>query len=348
MGIRDALSLTTRAGRYEAAITAAAAQLPAGITSPWATTELERIVADDVFGSNRPANTRAAAMRIPAIARARNLMVSTISRFPLRNMRGADPTPAQAPWLSAPGHGQSPQLRMAWTVDDLMFYGWSLWARDYEAGTAHHVNYSDWEVTQDNELLVHGVEAKPEDVIVIPGLHEGVLTYGVESLEDTRALYRNVRARLLNPVPQIDLHQTAGAPMTPEEIDRLIARWAKARQGSNGGVSYTNPSIEARELGGTDAQLMIEARNAAALDCARLIGVHGGLIDATTATASLNYETQQGRNQEFVDFDLALYMTPVTARLSLDDVSAPGDHTAFDLADFTSALPSGTGPDLED
>ena len=94
--------------------------------------------------------------------------------------------------------------------------------------------------------------------------------------------------------------------------------------------------------------LLIEARNAAVLDLARLIGVHGGMVDATTPKASLNYETTSGRNEEFVDFDLALYMLPITSRLSLDDVTPHGTRIAFDTAAFTTVPTTPTGPATED
>lgn len=357
MSIRDALTLFSSARRYEASIQAAASvtdpsSLP--FTSPWATSDLARIVAEDVFGTTAAANTRSSAMRLPPIARARNLTCTTIARMPLRSQVGETPTPTQPAFLARAGNGQSPQLRMTWTVDDLIFYGWSCWWRDNDPATgaiatASRLGQDEWGTNGDGKLEVNGVEVKPNDVIVIPGLHEGILSYGVESLDDARALYRNVRQRLQNPVAQVDLHQTGGPQLSPVEVDELLARWTKARQGGNGGVSYTPESITPNEMGaGADAQLMIEARNAAAVDLARIVGVHAGLIDATAPKASLNYETTTGRNQEFVDFDLALYMTPITARLSLDDVLPPGEHASFDLTDFTSLAPSVTGPNLED
>jgi hypothetical protein len=57
-----------------------------------------------------------------------------------------------------------------------------------------------------------------------------------------------------------------------------------------------------------------------------MIGVSAGRLDATTPKASLNYETQQGRNQELIDFDLDLYMGPIEERLSLDDCCPRGLH----------------------
>lgn len=331
------------------------------IATPWGSSDLERIVAADVFGADREAlNTRSAAMRIPALSRGVNLVKSTIGRFPLLAMVGDQTQPGAAqrlldayPWLQGEGGGLPWQLRDAWTVDDLVFYGWSCWWRDNGAGQrinqVQRVEQDDWFVDADNRVIVNGSPAGATDVIVFPGLHEGLLSYGRDTLDDTRALYRNVRARLQNPVPQLDLHQTGGTQLTNQEIDDLVDRWSLARKGGNAGVGYTSEHIDAREMGqGADAQLMIEARNAAAVDCARLVGVHAGLVDATAPKASLDYTTQQGRNQEFVDFDLALYMTPITARLGLSDVMPDPRHfAAFDLGDFTALQPSPTGPALE-
>lgn len=323
------------------------------IASPWSSSSnLQRLVFQDIFGSNLPINTRAAAMRLSAVARARNLLVSTIAGFPLVAMRRderLDPTPT---WLTTAGGGSTPQHRIAYTVDDLIFYGWSCWWRRNGADgfpiAAGRLNQGDWTINEDNRVEVHGQVVDDDQVIVIPGFHEGILSYGVDVLDDARTLHRNVRQRIANPVPQLELHQTGGEQLTDEEIDALVARWATARAGQNGGVGYTNEVIELKEHGAGDAQLMIEARNAAGLELARIVGVHAGLIDATAPKASLNYETASGRNQEFVDFDLPLYMSPIVARLSLDDCTPHGQRVTFDVGEFTTPTPTRTGPALED
>lgn len=322
--------------------------------SPWSgSSNLQRIVFEDIFGSDVPHNTRAAAMRLPAIARARNLFVSTIMRQPLRALDGDDLRPHQPSWLTRTGDGASPQLRACWTVDDLFFYGWSCWWRDNDAANrfplaARRINMGSWTINADNRVEVDGTIVDDDQVILFSGAHEGILSYGVDVLADAHALYRIVRHRLATPVPQIDLHQTGGRQLTEPEIDSMIDRWAAARAGKNGGVSYSSRDIEPRELGAGGEQLMIEARNASALDCARIAGIAGSRIDATTPKATLNYETSTGRNQEFVDFDLALYATPIEARLSMDDVTPAGSRVAFDLEDFTEKAPTLTGPRYED
>lgn len=346
-------------------------------SSPWSTNNLQRIVAEDIFGSDLPLNTRQAAMELPAVARGRNLICSTIPRFPLVDLGVGDTVPVrpdraafadhttyvaaldeyrdrmrafaltQPTWLYRTSDGTSPQLRMAWTVDDLMFYGWSCWWRRNNAdgfpGDVGRIPFGDWSINDDNRVEVNGTVVPDNEVIVIPGLHEGLLSFGRRTIADARALYDIVRARLENPAPQLNLHQVSGPAMTDAQIDKTIDRWAAARAGKRGGVGYTSQHIELQEMGAAaDAQLMIEARNAASLDLARIIGVSANRLDATSAKASLNYETTTGRNQELIDFDLALYMTPVTARFSMDDVTRQGHRVEHDLTDFVTNAPSMT------
>lgn len=325
------------------------------IVSPWSSSDFNRFLWQDIFGQSAPAGTRTAAMKLPPLARGRNLICSTVCRLPMRELDGQTPVEEQPPWITETGDGSSPQLRTVWTVDDLMFYGWSCWwaERDKRTGellAAARLNQEDWKINDDAQVEVDGIVVRDtSQVIVIPGLHEGILNYGADTIEDVTNLYKIVKARLLNPAPQIDLHQTEGDPLGTTQRDELIAIWSAARQGRNSGVGYTSPGITVNELGAqADAQLMIAARNAAAVDLCRLIGISATHVDASGTEASLTYETTRGSNQELVDFDLALYMTPISARLSLDDITAPGRRVDFDVADFTSQAPSVTGPDLKD
>lgn len=348
VGFLDVLTMR----RYERAITAAADPSSYPIASPWSSSNLERIVADDIFGSDRPENTRAAAMRIPSVARGRNLIVSTISRMMLVALRRGDQLPTQPSWITSSTDGTSPEARMVWTVDDLMFYGWSCWWRTNRQDgfplDVGRVPIGSWSINADNRVEINGIVQADNAVILIPGWHEGILTFGRDTIDDARSLYRNVRNRLSTPIPGLDLHQTGGRQLTDDEIDALIDRWAVARRGNNAGVSYTSEHIDAKPMSSDDAELMIEARNAAAVDLARLIGVSAGLIDATAPKASLNYETTAGRNLEFVDRDVALYMSPIEARLSMDDITPKGTRIAFDTSAFTAPIPSPTGAPRED
>lgn len=325
------------------------------IASPWSTSHLQRIVFEDIYGNSIPENTRSAAMKLSPISRARNLLCTSIGRFPMvqleRGATEADPA-TQPTWLYRTNDGTSPQQRLVWTVDDLIFYGWSCWWRQNGSdGFPLHVgriNQGDWSIDADNRVVVDGIPQRPDQVILIGGWHEGILTFARDDLADARELKTLVRTRLANPVPATELHQTGGKPLNVTERDELIASWAAARtRGDN--IGYTSQDIELKTHGeGIESQLMIEARNAMAVELSRHVGISAGMVDATTPKASLNYETTTGRNQEFTERDLWLYMDPITARLSLDDVVPAGKRIAFNVADFTAPAAGPTGPALED
>lgn len=361
MGLLDRI---TAAGRYQAAIDAASTNVTAGlfddpssapIASPWSSPgDLARVIAEDVFGvDDPPIQSRTAAMRIPAVARGRNLICTAIARLPVEVHDRAGRLAEQPTWTYRTDDGTTPQHKINWTVDDLIFHGWSLWTKVNDARgfplTTSRVNYDRWRLDEDtNRILIDEQPADPGTLILIPGLHEGILNFGRDTLRDARNLYDIVRERLDTPIPNLDLHQTGGQPLTKEQRDDLIDVWTAARRKRRGGVGFTSEHIEAREMGKGDAELMIEARNAASLDLARLIGVSAGLIDATVPKASLNYETTSGRNWEFIDRDAYLYILPIVARLSLDDVCPRGQRAVFNVDEFTTPTPSPTGPVLED
>lgn len=321
--------------------------------SPWSSGQLSQILAEDVFPNGVPSNTRAAAMRIPAIKRARGLLCNKISQFPLRvaDESGVLPPDQQPTWLyrtNVMGIAQ----RSVWTVDDLIFSGVSCWWRDNGADgfplKVVRLNMGSWWIDADMRMNVNGSVVPDDRVIVIPGYDEGVIALGSDALHDTRALYEIVRDRLRNPVTVTELHQVDGADMTQTEIDEMLDAWRVARRKSGGTVGYTNKHIEAKFHGDqADAQFLVDARNAAAVDMARLIGVSAGMLDATAPKASLNYETQAGRNQEFNDLDVSFYMGPITDRLSADDCVPAGKRVVFDTSGDLGE-PSPTGPERQD
>lgn len=322
--------------------------------SPWSTSSLERLAYAQWFGEI-PQNNRANAMSIPAAARARNLICVSAAKQPLivaehvldpaTGQLRLQPVDEQPNWVTSTGDGSTPYHRMLWTLDDLIWSPASLWWRDKPdtaEETRSHVNLDDWEIDQDRrKIVVNGEDAGDRDVILIPGSHEGVLTYGRSTILAALGLYRIVDTRIKYPAAQVELHDTEGN-LPPTEKDQLLADYRAARSDpETQGVSYTSKRIEVIERGQNgDSQLLIEARNAVAVDMARLIGMHAGMVDATTPKASLNYETTTGRNQEFDDLDLDAYQVPVASVLSQPHlVPGPGQVVAFDARQFTALTP---------
>lgn len=325
---------------------------------------LNTIVWNDLVGGDNLPTTRAAAMKIPAVARARHLIVGTVARCPLTVWNGdalleGDAAPT---WTYRTDQGGLPPYhRMVWTVDDLLFHGWSLWARVNNAPTTDggrpaamtRVAQERWRFDKVGRVETRRADgqwhpAAQDEVVLIPGAHEGILNFGAGALAEARGLASAASKAADNPAAYLELHYTGDEPLSAEARKTLIDGWVAARKGENGGVAFTNKYVEVKEHGTHEAHLLTEGRNAAAVDVARTMSVPAAMVDATNAGASLTYETVGGRNAEFIDYGVTLYMDPIAARLSMDDVVARGLSVRFDTSVLRDPAPSPTGPTTED
>jgi hypothetical protein len=353
----------------------------------WTTSQLDGVIWADLIGAPLDALpvSRAAAMAVPAVARARHLIAGTIAKLPLQAMKGAELVPDQPYWPQgsdgqlgdlgdldpavARSYGVMPEStwhRTLWTVDDHLFYGVSVWLvtrtdpADGRPTRAVRIPWANWAsnehgqitdldgrvITDDLKDADDNVIRKGRPVIVIPGPHEGILNFaqrtirGASDLEQTAADVAKRPFRIL-------LHQTTDITLTPAERAAIVGEARRALR-DNDGILFTNAAVEATAVPVDSGALLIDGRNASALDVARDVSMPASMLDATQAGASLTYETAVGRNQQWIDYGLALYMEPITARLSMDDVVPQGQRVVFDDADLTAPAGSTTGPNRTD
>ncbi|ANA87582.1 portal protein [Gordonia phage Jeanie] len=299
--------------------------------------------------------TRQTAMAIPAVKRARNIAATTIARMPLRAYRGETMlTGSDRPlWLDRTDGPVSPYHRMLWTVDDLLFYGWSLWAVGRDGSgrviAADRVPYSAWRVDQGRVVYIgdQGIEtvADPASIVLIPGSDEGLLHDSSTAIRHAADLLHAAATAAATPSAYLELHQTNDLPLSDKDRTDLIDSWRKARLGENGGVAFTSAGVEARELGTFSEHLLVEGRNAAALDVARATNLPGSVLDATTDKSSLTYETTRDKARDLIDYGLSTYMSPIAARLGMDDVSPRGTAIRFELDAVTGPGATDGPPD---
>jgi hypothetical protein len=319
-----------------------------------------------IAGAAAPLGRRGA-MRVPAIARARNLTCGSIAALPLVALRGdtqvtpqpfwaygtdgqlGDVTAEQAlKWGLTP---QSPFHRMLWTIDDHLFYGESLWIStrldgDGRPMRAVRVPYDSWSVENGEVLDADADPFPPGRVIYLPGPNEGILDFGRDAI---RAAYdlEHTAADVARRPFRLELHQTSAAELTAAERRQIVTE-VRAALADNDGVLFTNSAIETKTHALDSADLLIGGRNASALDMARLASMPAAMLDATAAGASLEYQTIQGRNQQWIDYGLDLYLEAVAARLSMDDIVPAGQRVGFDTTDWTAPDASPTGYPKQD
>lgn len=363
MGILDILGLGSRPNYL-------AGPTELGISSPWSDqSSLSSIVWSDMLGEDVIENLplgRAEAISIPAVSKARNLLVSAIAKFPLVTSRfdretGTETdTTSEHPWLYRTNSAVTPYERMVWTIDDGIFHGCSLWLvergqRDGDGRrpilNAAYCPFDWWNVNEKGKLVVRENGTGPErvmqaeEVVFFNFPFEGLLNIGSRTLRGARDMERAWVGRTKNPVPVIDLHRTEEYDLGDTEVAALVQDWATARTNPNGAIGSTPHGIELNVHGDIDVNLMIEGRNAVRTDVGSFLNVRVAMLDGTIGVDSLTYTTKDGERNAFFEFDLPFWTDPIEARLSLDDIVPRGQRVRFQKYQET---PEPIGPGVED
>jgi hypothetical protein len=190
------------------------------------------------------------------------------------------------------------------------------------------------------------VPIDPARVVYLPGPHEGLLNFGQRTIRGATALEASAADIARRPF-RIELHQTTDVTLTAAERAELIGQTRQALQDNNG-ILFTNAAVQIISHPIDSGDLLIEGRNASALDVARDVSMPAAMLDATSVGASLEYATLNGRNQQWLDYGLALYLDPISARLSMDDIVTPGRRSAFDTSTLTALDRPAAGAPTED
>lgn len=338
-----------------------------GIASPFSPgNNLERVVLSDIFGEidQDPAApvSREMAMRQPAVIRARGVLI-TLARYPLTAWRGTEKLKSQPRWLYRTDTPISPQKRMTDSMDDVIFYKYSLWIvtrADREGDKPGQILDAMrwpkdlWRWTKDGGVEIQIAEDRwsaplpKESYIAFESFQDAFLTSGATVVRTGDGIQRAIAGRAKSPIPGIDLHLTEAMGLTPVEKEALRAAWVKARNSPDGAVAITPHNIEAKVLGTDASEFLDQARNSQRIDTANALQVPASLLDGTTSTASLTYSTQEGRRVEFHDYGLNLWRTVFESRLSMDDVTPAGTRIEIDLSELLQLPDEGSGPALED
>lgn len=327
------------------------------IQSPWASTEsLAPLVMADILGEtlNNLPLTRAEAISIPAVSKARNLLVSTIAKFPLVALKGAERITNQPSFLYRTDSNVTPYERMAWTVDSLIFHGVALWLVERGAPDTDgrrniiRAEYcpNDYWTIQDGNILIDNTPVDESQIILFNSPFEGLLNIGARTLRGAIDQEAAWTGRARNPIPLIELHMTDDQ-LTPPEVRDFVTHWSTARRSENGAIGYTPPNLEIKTHGEVHADLMVEGRNAVRTDVGSFLNVRASMLDGTMGIDSLTYSTTEGEKNSFYEFDLPFWTDPIEARLSADDIVPRGQRIRFDKYEAFN-LPTATGIETQD
>lgn len=294
--------------------------------------------------------TRDAAMRVPTISRARDLIASMIASADLEQYAFAydqgDPVEIElAPetWMNRPDPSATRAWLLAWTFDDLYFQGrafWGVTAR-YANGfpsaftwlPASMVQTSDqagpvWFGVSD-QLTFNGIKLPSRDVIQFLSPIQGILSTGIRAITIAQRLDAASERFAKNEIPAGWLQASANSePMSSDELAELAAAWSEARQSSaiaalSGGVEWHESAMD------PDRLQLVEARNYQALELARVGNVPGYLVGAPTP--GMTYQNAQESTRALFEFGARPYIEAIEQTLSGDNVIPRGRYVRLSL-----------------
>ena len=294
------------------------------------------------------------AMSVATISRARDLMASVIGSMPLKmyterwNESESEMEKvyiAPRSWVRQPDPTVTYNFLMAWTFDDLFFYGRAFWyitSRTQDGFPASFTRLPAGSVTtQDQvgpvwyapskEVYFLGNMIDPKDLVQFLSPIQGIVYMSEQTvataLKLEAARYRNAESS----IPAGVLKQTGGEPLSAQELADLASAFNAARATNqtaalNEFLSYTETSAT------PDKMLLIDAANYQALECARLTNVPPYLVGVSTGAYS--YQSSEQARADLYIFGVQAYASCIAATLSQNNVLPRGTYLEYDTEDF--------------
>lgn len=287
--------------------------------------------------------TRAEALRVPAVKRARDLICGAIGQFTL-GMYDAKGKPAVLyspnPFVQ-PEPGIAPSVTWTRVIEDMLLFERS-WLRVLSLGW--HGRAAEF-----RRLEADTVTVQPEYVFYPEGTAKvwperaGLIRLDspngglLDCSPAVRACIALERATLnaVDGTPPIDyFHPVDDAdPFEDDEEvrEKLLDPWKESRRTRSTGYVPAAVKYEVASWDPEKLQL-VEAREFAIKEVARLTGIDAE--DLSVSTTSRTYFNGQDRRRTRIEDVLGPYMTAVEGRLSLDDVTPFGYTVRFDTAGY--------------
>ena len=289
--------------------------------------------------------TREEAMTVPAVARARNLICTTIGTLPIETYDMADLEVGNRRVIEQPDPLQPRANTITYLADDILFHGvgymqvLDVSPQDGRPFAMRRINPT--RVTVKTNALGTMVESYLVDGNQVPlagvgslkrfdGLDEGLNARGGRTIRTAIALEKAAYKMAMEPAPSMMLKNN-GMNMDEDEKSLLKRAFGIARRESS--IALVEGDLDLQMMGWDSAQLqLVEARSFVTQEIARMVGVGAWYLNAETASAT--YSNVQQERRSFVDFALRPLMHVIESRLSMDDITPRGQYVEFDLDDF--------------
>ncbi len=296
--------------------------------------------------------TRNEAMGVPTVARARNAIVNVLAPMPLELWSSNGVRLAAPAWCVQPDPSCARTTTMAWTIDDLIFYGMAFWqvieiySTDSRPARFQRIDPTrvSWETNQSGTKVIQwSVDGNPvpksglNSLIQFAGNDEGVLQRGGITIRTAAALERAALTYASDPMPQGVLKNT-GFDLEESQIQELLSNWRQSRQTK--GTAYLANNLDYQTIGFDPQKLQLsEARNYMATELSRMMNVDASITDAPTGE-SMTYNNALDRKRDFVFTTLAGYISVIEHTLSMENVTARGQYIRMGVDSYLRLNPN--------
>ncbi|KAA9105011.1 hypothetical protein [Microbacterium rhizomatis] len=322
---------------------------------------LVQLVAQDALGgllAQQPVvMTKSIALRIPGVKRAHGIVCAMFARIPFYVMADTTRAVHQPSWLTTTHSGVPVYNAHHGLASDWFFYGWGCLAFNAEMTDKIHVPWGMWSVNPDGTIKLDEavpVEYRARPIIIGYG-ENGLLADGADTLKQARAIEAAYQDRLDNPIPLtiLGVPRDVWERWTDTEKKFYQTQWVEGRR--NGGVALKVAEFPVEMPGQTAVDLYETGRNAVRLDIANHTAMPAGLLEGLKQGGSggteMHYSSDVGgaHRSELWDFGLpSRFVAAFEARMSMDDVVAPGLSIRADLTGEFAAPNLNTNPTRED
>lgn len=342
MAIRDIF--TRRDVLYAAASSVVPANAPAGpgLSLPHGilsnTLPLAAVVFPDLDASEWPV-TAGQALTVPAVKRAVSLYSTLSSRFFL------DSDDNSTPWLNESSGAVTPQVRIAWTIQDLIFYNCSLWSVERDAfGTitaAEHVSRDRWSQDTNGAVLIDQKPFNQRNLIYFVGLlpGSGFLEDGRQSVRQYLSIAQTINNRAAMPSPVTLVKETQDTAADADEVSEAMDQLKDSLTSKRGGMVFVPHGIDIEGYGAGDNanEMQIAARNAIRLDLANHLSINASLLEGSADGSSDSYTNTLMVQNELLELSVKGFTEAIATRLSANDVTPEGTKVLFDYSTFDTA-----------
>lgn len=297
-------------------------------------------------------------MQVPAISRARDLHASVLSAMPLkmyrerwnettREMEEEDLAPRS--WLRRPDPSISYEALMAWTFDDLFFFGRAFWyitSRTQDGYPASFTRLPAGSITtQDqagpvwyapsNEVYFQGGVIDPTNLVQFISSTQGII-YSSETSITTALKIEDARLRnASSSIPAGILRQVGGEPLSAQELADLSAAFNTARATNQ--TAALNEFLDYKTSDATpDKMMLIESAQFSALQMAQICNIPPYLLGVPTG--SYAYTNSQESRWDLWIYGTKMYAEVIAATLSQNSILPNGTYVCFDTDDYLGEM----------